>query len=413
MNIGTGSRLEKIDIAIVGAGPHALTLATHLLQKRKEMRGKFVVFDPSGRWLSQWSQQFAAQEIPHLRSPAVHHPDPDPYSLRRFAQNRSEELFPPYDLPGTKLFEEFCQETIARWQLEDAVIPAKVTEIEPLSGARGFRLEKEGDSPVIARRVVMATGGGRPFVPDWVQQIETDYPGDRLCHSQSVDLRQLQLRGDRVLIIGGGLTSGHLATGAISRGAKVTLMIKRRLQEKLFDAEPGWLGPKYLKGFTAESDWGRRWQLIQQARDGGSMTPEVGTRLRRESRNGNLSIQEECQVVRAVWNQGEWQVVCNDGTSYTCDRIWLATGTKVDVTTEPLFDKLLIAHPVPIVKGLPVLDEHLRWPGCELFIMGGLAALQVGPVARNLSGARMASDRIQPALTKASVRKSFAALRYA
>ncbi|WP_367287952.1 hypothetical protein [Laspinema palackyanum] len=266
---------------------------------------------------------------------------------------------------------------------------------------------------MIARRVVMAKGGGRPFVPDWVQQIETDYPGDRLCHSQSVDLRQLQLKGDRILIIGGGLTSGHLATGAISRGAKVTLMIKRRLQEKLFDAEPGWLGPKYLKGFTAESDWGRRWQLIQQARDGGSMTPEVGTRLRRERRNGNLTIQEECQVVRAGWNLGEWQIVCNDGTSYTCDRIGLATGTKVDVTTDPLFNQGMIAHPIPIVNGLPVLDEHLRWPGCELFIMGGLAALQVGPVARNLSGARMASDRIQPALTKASVRKSFPGLRYA
>ncbi len=413
MNLTPGSRLGKIDIAIIGAGPHALTLATHLLQKRKEMRGKFVVFDPSGQWLSQWSQQFAAQEIPHLRSPAVHHPDPDPYSLRRFAQNRGDELFPPYDLPGTKLFEEFCRETIARWHLENAVIPGKVTAVEPLSESRGFRLEREGDSPVMARRVVMATGGGRPSFPDWVQQIETDYPPHRLCHSQSVDLRQLNLRGDRLLIIGGGLTSGHLALGATSRGAKVTLMIKRRLQEKLFDAEPGWLGPKYLKGFVAESDWSQRWKLIQQARDGGSMTPEVATRLRRESRNGSLVIQEECQVVRAVWNAGEWQIVCNDGTTYTCDRIWVATGTTVDITAEPLFESVLAAYPIPLVKGLPVLDEHLRWPGCELFVMGALAALQVGPVARNLSGARMASDRIQPALTKASVRKSLPALRYA
>jgi hypothetical protein len=32
--------------------------------------------------------------------------------------------------------------------------------------------------------------------------------------------------------------------------------------------------------------------------------------------------------------------------------------------------------------------------------MGGLAALRVGPTARNISGARMASDRIVPALTK-------------
>ncbi len=393
-------------MAIVGAGPHALTLVTHMLQKRQEMRGKFVVFDPSGGWLSQWSAAFGAQEIPHLRSPAVHHPDPDPYALRRFAENRPQELFPPYDLPGTKLFEDFCRETIARWQLENTVEQAKVTRVEPL-GKRGFRLELDGERRVMARRVVMAMGGGRPSLPDWVEKIQTPYPSDRLCHSLAIDLRQMALRGDRVLIIGGGLTSGHLAIGALEGGATVTLMVKRQLQEKLFDADPGWLGPKYLKGFAAEADWQRRWELIQQARNGGSMTPAVVTRLRRESRNGRLGIYEECQVVEAAWNQGEWQIICNNGAEYTCDRIWVATGTKLDVMAEPLFADILEAYPIPIIQGLPVLDEHLRWPGCELFIMGGLAALQVGPVARNLSGARMACDRIQPALTKATVPKSF------
>ncbi|MCY7391497.1 MAG: lysine N(6)-hydroxylase/L-ornithine N(5)-oxygenase family protein, partial [Leptolyngbyaceae cyanobacterium CAN_BIN12] len=63
---------ESIDIAIVGAGPHALALVTHLLQKKKSMRGRFLVFDPSATWMSQWNHQFAALEIPHLRSPAVH-----------------------------------------------------------------------------------------------------------------------------------------------------------------------------------------------------------------------------------------------------------------------------------------------------------------------------------------------------
>ncbi|NEP42360.1 MAG: FAD-dependent oxidoreductase, partial [Okeania sp. SIO2H7] len=76
------------------------------------------------------------------------------------------------------------------------------------------------------------------------------------------------------------------------------------------------------------------------------------------------------------------------------DRIWLATGTKLDVREQSLLKEVLAAYPVEIVNGLPVLDENLRWPGCELFIMGGLAALQVGPVARNLSGGRMASVRV-------------------
>lgn len=54
----------------------------------------------------------------------------------------------------------------------------------------------------------------------------------------------------------------------------------RKLQEKLFDAESGWLGSKYLKDFWAETNWDRV-KLIYQARNGGSMTPAIMTQLRR------------------------------------------------------------------------------------------------------------------------------------
>ncbi|MDY7006642.1 MAG: FAD/NAD(P)-binding protein [Cyanobacteriota bacterium] len=390
----------QTNIAIVGAGPHALTLVTHLLQKRKKYRHKIIVFDPSATWMSQWRQQFAAQEIPHLRSPVVHHPDPDPYSLRRFAENRPNELFPPYDLPGTKLFQEFSQDVVSRWQLEDKVYKASVTNIAPITyrGNPQFRVELDDGNSTIARQVVMANGGGKPQLPEWAKKIPTPYPNQRLCHSHQVDLQGLRLRGEKVLIIGGGLTSGHLAVGALKRGANVTLMVRRQLKEKLFDAEPGWLGPKYLKAFSAETDWQKRWQLIQQARDGGSMTPAVMTQLRRYQHQDELSIFEECQVVSAEFVGDRWQLKCDDGMTWEGDRIWLATGTKLDVTQQPILKEVLNTHPLEIVNGLPVLDEYLRWSGCQLFIMGGLGALQVGPVARNLSGARMASSRIVSAL---------------
>lgn len=58
---------KKIDITIVGAGPQALTLVTHLLQKKPQWGSRLMIFDPSGTWLSEWKQQFRAQEIPHLR----------------------------------------------------------------------------------------------------------------------------------------------------------------------------------------------------------------------------------------------------------------------------------------------------------------------------------------------------------
>jgi hypothetical protein len=350
--------------------------------------------------MHQWQHQFAALEIPHLRSPAVHHPEPDPYALRRFAESRPDELFPPYDLPGTQLFQDFCFDVIRQWRLHERVLKAKVVRIEPMPHRRcsHFRLWLLSGQSVIARRVVLALGGSTLQLPDWVSQIQSPYPQDQLCHSRQVDLRTSQLAGERVLIIGGGLSSGHLAVGAINRGAKVLLMSRRHLQEKLFDAEPGWLGPKYLKAFWAEPDWESRVRLIQQARNGGSMTPAIMTQLRRIKRCDRLTFHEQCQVMSAVWQGNCWQICCDDETEHVCERIWLATGTKLDATAEPLLTEMLDTYPIPVVKGLPVLDTHLRWRGCELFIMGGLAALQVGPVARNLSGARMASERIVPAL---------------
>lgn len=409
--------VASVDIAIVGAGPQALTLVTHLLQKKKAMRNRFVVIDPAGTWLHQWHHQFAAFEIPHLRSPAVHHPDPNPHALRSFAVGRPDELFPPYDLPGTQLFQDFCQTVIQRWELQDRVIPARVRQIDMdnSAGQQRFRLDLGDGHTLLAKRVVLATAGGTPNLPDWARSLPSNYPPERLCHSHHIDLRTLRLAGERVLIVGSGLTSGHLALGALARGASVLMMARRTFYEKLFDAEPGWLGPKYLNGFHAETSWEQRWQMVQSARNGGSLTPAVLTKLHRLERTGKLEFYNQCTVQSAAWTGAGWRVACDHAAAHDClthqtiDRIWLATGSTLNVEQWPLLAAVQAASPVPMVQGLPVLDYHLRWAQCNLFVMGGAAALQLGPVARNLYGAKLASARIVPALLKNYPRRLYAA----
>jgi cation diffusion facilitator CzcD-associated flavoprotein CzcO len=388
---------DYTDIAIIGAGPHSLTLMTYLLQKRAKLRSRVMIFDPSGEWLSSWHNQLAAQEIPHLRSPAVHHPDPNPFSLRKFAENRPSELFPPYDLPGTKLFEDFCHDLIRCNQLEKAVVKDTVTRIMPKNGS--FELDLGSGATIFARRVVLATNGGIPNLPNWVTKIQPP----TLVHSSQVDLRGLKLTGERILIVGGGLTSGHLAVGAIGKGATVDLMARRVLQEKLFDADPGWLGPKYLKGFQAETCWEKRFTMIKEARNGGSMTPAIMLKLRRLTREGKLKLEENCQVESVHWQSGQWQVKCENGQIYYYHRIWLATGSQFQAENHPLLGDIWEKYQTPIIQGLPVLDEYLRVKGTELFMMGGLAALRLGPTARNLSGAIKASQLITEALVKPSL----------
>ena len=400
----TTSLPQAIDIGIIGAGPQALTLMLHLLHKRPKFRHKVLVFDPSGTWLQQWRHQFAAQDILHLRSPAVHHPAPNPYELRKFAENRPQELFEPYSLPSTQLFDDFCHYLTQKYQLTAQVYPAQVNQIIPDSSR--FQLILANGQSIIARRVILATGGGKPNFPNWVKQIQGNYPKDRVIHSSQVDLRFLNLQGERILMIGGGLSSGHLALGGVTRGAKIDLMVRRRLQAKLFDAEPGWLGPKYLKGFMAEESWEKRWQMIQDARNGGSMTPEVLLKLRRLSRDAQLTLIEECEVSEALWQEENWQVTCKNGEKYYYDRVWLATGTQLNGENHPLLADIKKYYGIQWVKGLPVLDSYLRIPKSELFIMGALAGLQLGPTARNLSGGIRGSQQIVEALIKPSLAQS-------
>jgi hypothetical protein len=389
------------DLAIIGAGPQTLTLITHLFQKKKQWNRKIRIFDPSGRWLQQWDHQFAAQEIPHLRSPAVHHPHPNPFQLRKFAENRPHELFEPYSLPGTKLFADFCQDVIKRYNLEQAVSQDRVEGIIPEN--RCFQLILASGEKITARRVVIANGGSTPYLPEWVRKINSSYPPATLLHSHQIDLRSLQLTGENILIVGGGLTSGHLTIGAIHRGAKVDLMTRRILQEKLFDADPGWLGPKYLKGFHLETCWEKRFEMLKEARNGGSMTPAMMLKLRRFQRKDQLNLRETCQVISANWFDGQWQIKCDNGEVYHYDRIWLATGNQFQCENHPLLAEVWEKYPTPSIQGLPVLEPYLRIKGTQLFLMGGLTALRLGPTARNLSGGIKASQLIADALVKPSL----------
>ena len=43
--------------------------------------------------------------------------------------------------------------------------------------------------------------------------------------------------------------------------------------------------------------------------------------------------------------------------------------------------------------GYPIVSKTLQW-GPDLYVTGALAELEMGPIARNISGARQAAERI-------------------
>lgn len=390
------------DLVIAGGGPQALTLCALLLQKRPRWRRHLRVLDPSGRWLHRWQSQLDACGITTLRSPAPHHPHPNPGALRAFAhqQRRSHELEGPYGLPATVLFSAFCAQVVEAFDLQGQVEAASLVDVELPQGSRQpLQLQLSDGRQLPARRLVVATGPGPALLPEWVERIPPGHPAAALQHSSGIDLTALpSLQGVRILIVGGGLTSGHLALGALARGASVLLLCRRQLREQPFDADPGWFGPNRLTPFRAEPCWRERQRQVLAARNGGSLTPQLAARLRQAMRAGQLQLQQHGEVAAARWLGHHWLVRCQGGQHHRVDRLWLATGHRQGVSTHPLLQRLQRQRPIACLDDWPVLPHDLRWPGTRIHVMGGLSALQLGPGARNLFGGREAAARIVAAL---------------
>jgi hypothetical protein len=78
------------------------------------------------------------------------------------------------------------------------------------------------------------------------------------------------------------------------------------------------------------------------------------------------------------------------------DYLVAATGSKASVDDLPLLSHL---PPVRTCGGLPVLTQDLQWAqDVPLFVVGALAALELGPAAYNLGGARDGAERVANAL---------------
>ena len=107
------------------------------------------------------------------------------------------------------------------------------------------------------------------------------------------------------------------------------MIARRPLQIRDFDTEPGWLGPKYLTKYLAESDERLRIQAAREARGGGSIPGWMRDHLEEPTGEGRIEILESTEVVSAqVTSPRGCMLELNNGETVHSDRVWLATGTQ-------------------------------------------------------------------------------------
>ncbi|KAK9966677.1 hypothetical protein ABG768_003774 [Culter alburnus] len=436
----------------------------------------FKVVDSYGKWTSLWESQFTALNIPHLRSHMLVHTDPfNKKALQDFVveQNREEELhsLPEqiyiqdenaffndnrlgkkdkkllsatnglqknlyFSLPGSQLSIDFFQEQVRKYDLDSVLIRATVDRIIPVltedeSRVKFFKATLHTGENVEAKMVIMATGPSRAQmanIPSWVRAIQENYPEESLQHSvqlmhyfctheemgePSSGSPPVCQMGQRVMVVGGGLTSAHIISIALKQHAcHVTWVLRKHLQLKQFDVgdiesligryshvEHGIKmdGLAYLRQFYNERSLHKRLAMIKQARKGGAVTPEAYVQLQPFIQSGQLQIRAHCQVTEAKWcyQSQRWRVSLCSSEQWIGEKIWLATGCKLDVTQDPLLSDVMSKFPIQVLEGWPCITESLQWTaGCPLYLMGQYAALQVGPHAVNLAGGQAASIRI-------------------
>jgi hypothetical protein len=165
-----------------------------------------------------------------------------------------------------------------------------------------------------------------------------------------------------------------------------------------FDADPGWMGPKHLHQFFKTNNIRQRRNLISKARNRGSLNDDVFRRCRYAVNKG--LIKTNTGILESITQKGDMMYCTFDnGETLTPNAVFLALGFD-GLPGESLLKPLAETFGKEFSPcGYPILSPQLEWlPG--FFITGAAAELQLGPVARNIQGARMAMQRMIPYLKK-------------
>jgi len=381
---------------IIGGGIHGVHLATRLIGEAGVPVECVRILDPGERLLVRWRACTTVTGMKHLRSPSVHHLGVETSSLSRFSgqrRNRKPGLFAyPYDRPALALFDAHCDRLIADHALDSIHV-------------RGRAIECRFDSDTVvtktstgqtlrAKKVVLALGATDQL--EWPSWARIDDP--RVAHIFDAGFAYPSVPTDKpIAVVGGGISAAQVALRLHADGHKVHLVSRHELREHQFDSAPGWQGPKFMARFNRETSVKQRRQLIATARNKGSLPPDVRATLRREIKAGNI-----------VWHNAEVNALDVDDRKLTLsisgneqlnvDRILLATGFTSQRPGGAMLDAFIQSESLPCAPcGYPIVDTALRWHP-NVYVTGPLAELELGPVARNIAGARRAGDRLVASL---------------
>jgi len=376
---------------IIGGGIHGAHLAIRLVTEAGVARDALRIVDPAPRLLHRWKTLTSTTGMAHLRSPAVHHLGLRPGELQKAGGRNPGAFATPYNRPSLRLFNSHCDAVLDACGLHQCHQQARVSSVE--LDDDGARVAVDDGSVFHAQNVVLAMGNS-----DVVERPAWAGDDDRVQHVFAPNFAGFADADDvrSIAVVGGGISAAQVALRLMRAGHDVHLVSRHARRVHQFDSDPGWLGPKHMAAFSQTSDVNRRRQMIQQARHRGSCPPDVDRALRRAVADGRL--QTHLADIEGLCSSVPLEVALSTSDVLCVDRVYLATGFSRRRPGGSLVDDLIAQADLPCAAcGHPVVGKDLRWHP-HVVVMGPLAELELGPVARNIAGARRAADRVIDAL---------------
>ena len=235
-----------------------MSIALRLLREVPTAANRLVIVDRYPLPLTQWQRKTERQGMTFLRSPAVHHITPDALGVVEYAErhNRTDELAPPYSQPSTRLFWDFCADTLSSVGTGfpscppgEIGFPSSVGagspcppkhniyrrfEVAKLRWDKGagkfpFRLISTNNEGFRSSCVILAIGADDcAYIPSEFMRWQCQHPKTVLHASQfAVNDENEQGSGGKIVIVGGGLTAGTLTKSLSERGYTVALIARR------------------------------------------------------------------------------------------------------------------------------------------------------------------------------------------
>ena len=397
---------DKVDVAIVGAGPYGLSIAAHLAQRGISFR---IFGKPMESWLQMPCGMMLKSEG---YASSLYHPK-KALPLSRYCQEMGLEYA---DLGLPVPLATFCEYGLA---FQRRFVPTLEQHMVRglKSGAGHFTLELDNGETVAARRVVLAVGISHfAHMPGSLSGL----PAGLVSHS-SAHADVGRFKGRDVTVLGAGSSAIDLAVLLHEAGVRVRLVTRRkslpihsrmRLPRPLSDRlrEPmSEIGPSWRSWFFTNAaplfhrlPVQRRMKWVKN-----HLGPAAGWFM--SERIKPVPVMCGLTPVGAAALGGKLQVSFEDEagshTTIETEHVIAATGYRPDTGCLTFLEPAL-RDAIQTLEGAPVLSPNFEASVPGLYFVGPAAALSFGPVMRFAAGAKFASRRISRHLAATAAKPS-------